>query len=200
LKPATQEKSKAAAAEFIRAMIASPWFWERLPVTRSANVRKERSRLQRAAVKAKNDPVRFAESLLGASFFAVDSNLRESAATALCEAIVEIAQCIQFPAALTNFVASKQSERRIVSLMRKFFVSMASRPGRPQQDKYRNAAAFLVQNSKTPLHRLCLLFEPGYSSMDRKQQEKARKKMYAGVNRVLKQAATRSDEIPLSVS
>jgi hypothetical protein len=127
-------------------------------------------------------------------------NLRESAAIPLSEILAELARWIQFPEA-KKFPASKENERLVVGLFRDFFVSLASRPGRPQQDKYREAAAdLLAHNGKIPIHRLCMLHQKGYHSMDRKEQERARKQMYAGVHRILKQAATRSDEIPFSVS
>lgn len=200
MKPEIQSKLKSATAELIRSTIASPWFWQRLPRTRSAKVRKERSKLQRAAAKAQGDPVRFVEDIFGSSFFATDSKLRESASVALYEIIAECTRWIQSAEAIAEFVASNKSERRVVGLMRDLFVSLDSRPGRPQQDKYREAAAFLARNGKTSSHRLCILYEPEYLSMDRKQQEQARKRMSAGANRISRQAATRSDEIPLSIS
>lgn len=192
MKSETQAKLKFAVAEVMRSVLASDWFWERLPRTRSASVRKERSKLQRAAVKAQGDPLRFVEDLgpLGPTFFATDSNLRESAAIAAIAVYEAIAECIQSPEAMTM-----QSEH-FVSVMRDYFVSLASRPGRPQQNMYREAAAFVAKHGKTPPDQLCESFYPDYRSMDPKQREQAHKRMYAGVHRVLKRGAIQTTKYP----
>lgn len=192
MKPETQERLKKSVASLLAAAFESAWAWKRLP---SEFVRKNRVRIQRAARKAKaeDNPVGFVEHYLGSDFFALDAKLPEGAAIALSDVFTRIAQMVHDEQRIFELVSDKTAEREIAHLLGSFFRSLAARPGRPQKDKYRSAAAFCVQKGKTSNHRLCLLFDPAYRSLTTpEQRRRAQDRMRSGVNRVLKAAANRT--------
>src|SRR5260370_6111306 len=163
MKPETAQQLRFSTASLMRALFASSWLWERLP---EDFVRKNRARLQRAARKAQGDPLGFAEKYLGVDWFTADPKLPERAAAALSEILYHLLKA--------DFVLSEVNERWLLRLVLVFLSSLAARPGRPRLEKYRAAAALSVVNGKLSNHKLCVRFEPGYHSMNRDEQRRAR--------------------------
>ena len=192
MKPETLQRLRFSTAALIRSVIASPWFWERLPPSRSVSVRSARAKFQRAALRAQSDPLRFIEKHLGRDWLMPDPKLRDRAAIALSEILGAIARTVESSGSSKEFVANENTEHWLLAQLRDFFVSLAGRPGRPGLDKYRAAAGFRVQHPKATNHRLCLLFEPAYRSMSTPQQCLARDRMRVGISRILKVAAART--------
>jgi hypothetical protein len=95
--------------------------------------------------------------------------------------------------AISEFMNDEKSQRQIQRSLANFFASLAAKPGRPRADRYSKAAAFRVLNPKTQMHRLCVLFDPTYTSMTRSEQSKARDRMRNGVGRILKASAKATD-------
>lgn len=113
-----------------------------------------------------------------------DSLLPERAALALIDLVDLLVSGLSNSEDMSKFL--EEHRRQALLSLRTLFVSLAAQPGRPQMSKYRSAAAFCVLKGKISAHDLCKEFEPGYRSMSRDEQAKARQKMRAGVRRVLK--------------
>lgn len=192
MKPETTQRLRFSTASLVRAGVASSWFWEIINSWQppaNDSVRKACRRLQRAAVKAKADPLGFMEHLAGADWFTPDAKFPERAAVAGAEILDQFTEYLKALATLKAEFVFENRERKNLDLILAFFGALAARPGRPGKDIYRRAAEFCLRNGKTPINRLCIDFWPEYSFLGRNDQRKARASMRSGVARVLKAKA-----------
>lgn len=192
MKPETTQRLRLSTASLVRAGFASAWFWEIVNSWQppaNDSLRRARRVLQRAAVKAKDDPLGFMEHLAGADWFTPDAKFPERAAVAGSEILDHFTEYLKALATSKAEFVLENSERKNLDLVLAFFGALAARPGRPGKDIYRRAVEFCLRNGKTPINRLCIAFWPGYSSMGRNDQRKARASMRSGVSRLLKAQA-----------
>jgi len=189
VKPETQQRARLSAAAILRAVLASSWFWQH-PLLPRDLVRKNRARLQRAARRAKDDPLGFVEKYLGLPKSPTDSKFPERAAVALSEILDPVAAVAETADGLREFLASEENQRKNVRSLAAFMCALAARPGRPRTDKYRRALLHFSQGKS--ILQLCQMFEPGFTSMKGPERRKALERMRKGVTRVTTKVVTQT--------
>jgi len=136
---------------------------------------------------ARNDLFRRHAKRLGIPWTESESSLSlaeslEVLTTRVRRALLNVAPLIK--RALIGGDLPPSARKEVVGFLR---VLTSNSPGRPQEDKYRNAAAYCVQHGKKiPATRLCVLFEDDYANMTQGERTKAHDRMRQGISRALK--------------
>jgi hypothetical protein len=179
MKQETVERLKLSLAGVLRANIATPWAWDILECLLPDWARKNRRRVQRAALKSKGDPLGFVSRYLAGLFSTPDPKCPERAAIKLCSVLDRLADVTEHRDRLGEL-----SDRDMARDFSAFFGVLAAQPGRKRLDIYDKASRLV---SEKTVQRICYEVDSDYReklpTMTKAERRKRENRMRSGLYR-----------------